>query len=63
MKFLADESLDYPVVTFLADKGIDIAAVADFARGAPDTKVLQAANEEKRILLTMDKDFGELVFR
>ncbi len=63
MKFLADESVDHPVVTFLISKGIDVTAVADFARGAPDTEVLQTANKEKRILLTMDKDFGELVFR
>ena len=36
-------------------------AVAEVARGAPDERVVALALEHKRILLTEDKDFGQLV--
>lgn len=62
-KFIADESLGLQVARNLQKVGLEIVAVADFARGAPDTEILLKALKEKRILMTVDKDFGFLVFK
>ena len=62
MRFLADESCDAAFVRALRSMGHDVTAVADELRGADDRTVLAAATQEARLLLTEDKDFGELVF-
>ncbi len=41
----------------------DVVYVAESQRGAADPDVLRRADSEQRILLTEDKDFGELVYR
>lgn len=63
MKFIADENLGSAVPKFLRDLGIDIIAVADMDAGKPDPDILSLANSQQRILITLDKDFGELVFK
>lgn len=63
MKFLADESVDYPIVSHLKSEGIDIVAISDMAPGIVDSEALKIANDQDRILITMDKDFGDLVYR
>ncbi|MDO8498308.1 MAG: DUF5615 family PIN-like protein [bacterium] len=63
MKFVADENLGIQVPKFLRKSGFDIISVSEFAPGITDYGVLEIANEEKRILITLDKDFGELVFK
>ncbi len=63
MKFVADEGVDLQIVESLRGKGYDVLYVAEFASGSKDEVILQSANEEDRILMTRDKDFGELVFR
>lgn len=63
MRFLADENIEQPIIDYLLSCGHDILSVGDIAPGASDEKLLQLANSEKRILLTNDKDFGELVYR
>ena len=62
MRFLADESCDAAIVRALRDAGHDVTAVAGALRGADDRTVLDAALQEGRLVLTEDKDFGELVF-
>jgi len=57
--FLADESCDFAVVRALRAAGYDVLSVA--AR-AHDEDVIRLATNERRILLTEDKDFGQLVF-
>ena len=51
MRFLADESCDFAVVHALRMAGHDVVAVSDFARGAEDTVVVDAARSQRRILL------------
>ena len=63
MKLLADEGVDAAVVRALRSAGHDVCYVAESAPGATDQDVLDQANSEHRILLTADKDFGEIVFR
>jgi len=62
MRFLADESCDGAVVRAMREAGHDVTSVRDTMRGASDRSVLDAARSERRLLLTEDKDFGELVF-
>src|SRR5260221_13509651 len=63
MKILADESVDHPVYEFLKGKGFNIKHISFIASGSPDVDVLDMAWRQKRVLLSVDKDFGELAFR
>jgi predicted nuclease of predicted toxin-antitoxin system len=63
MRLIADEGLDKPIVDVLRNAGFDVLYILETNRGADDEHVLAIANSEHRILLTQDKDFGELVFR
>ena len=62
MRFLADESCDFAVVRVLRSAGHDILAIAEISPRIGDEEVLQLARDEKRVLLTEDTDFGELVY-
>ncbi len=63
MKLLADECCDAALVTALRSDGHDVLYAVESLRGAIDDEILGRANNEGRILLTEDKDFGELVYR
>jgi predicted nuclease of predicted toxin-antitoxin system len=63
MKFVADESLDGPVIRSIRDLGYQVLSIAETAAGSSDLEVLARAFEERAILLTEDKDFGDLIFR
>lgn len=63
MKFLADENFPLSSVFILQESGIDIKSIAKEKSGINDVDVLNFALEEGRILLTFDRDFGELVFK
>ena len=63
MKFLADESVDRQIVDRLRQEGHIVQYVAELEPGISDDEVLELANHELALLLTADKDFGELVFR
>lgn len=62
MKFLADECCDADTIASLRADGHDVLYIMEFKPGAFDQEVLKKAFDEGRILLTEDKDFGELVF-
>jgi predicted nuclease of predicted toxin-antitoxin system len=63
MKFLADECCDAALVNALRVDGHDVLYVIESLRGATDEEILSRAFSESCILLTEDKDFGELVYR
>ena len=64
MRFLLDESADFRLAGFLTDLGHDVTAIArDYPPSLPDDQVLQIAQHEQRILITNDRDFGELIVR
>lgn len=63
MKFIADENLGIRVPKYLQELGFDIVSVKEVAQGKPDTNILDISNEQNRVLITLDKDFGELVFK
>lgn len=62
MRFLADESCDFALVRALQGAGHDVASIARITPGADDALVIELALRDTRILLTEDKDFGQLVF-
>ena len=62
MKFLADENFPGLAVRALREAGFDVAYVREDAPGATDEALLTRCASEGLILLTMDKDFGELTF-
>ena len=62
-RLLADENIAASLVRALREDGIDVSYVAELASGITDDEVLDLAKAEARLLLTEDKDFGELVFR
>ena len=63
MNFLADENFPRPAVVTLREKGFTVSWIAEDAAGVSDELVLARCIHEIRTLLTLDKDFGELVFR
>src|SRR2546421_1037738 len=64
MKFLLDESVEYRLLSYLHQGGHDVTTIDyDYPAGLQDQVVLALAMHEQRILLTNDKDFGELIFR
>ncbi|MDE0458165.1 MAG: DUF5615 family PIN-like protein [Chromatiales bacterium] len=63
MNLVADESVDRPVVDQLRQDGHAVSYVAEFSPSIDDDTVLRKANESGALLITSDKDFGELVFR
>ncbi|MBI5220010.1 MAG: DUF5615 family PIN-like protein [Bacteroidia bacterium] len=62
MKFIIDECTGPKVAQWLAEQ-YDVFSVYDEMRGENDISIIQKAFHEKRILITNDKDFGELVFK
>ena len=60
MRFLANENFPGAAVSVLKSAGHDVVWVRIAAPGASDLEVLARAAREARILLTFDKDFGEL---
>lgn len=63
MRLLCDEGVDQQIVEKLRDEEHDVTYIAEVAPGATDDEVLDRANQAGALLLTTDKDFGELVFR
>jgi predicted nuclease of predicted toxin-antitoxin system len=63
MMLLADEGVDKQIVERLRQDGHEVLYVAEMEPGITDEIVLQRANERDALLITEDKDFGELVYR
>jgi predicted nuclease of predicted toxin-antitoxin system len=63
LAFLADENVETDVVDRLNSLGYLAVRTSALSPGRPDTAVLQAASQAGQVLITSDKDFGELVFR
>jgi predicted nuclease of predicted toxin-antitoxin system len=63
MNLLADENVDQQIVERLRQDGHSVLYVAEMAPGVSDDVVLAQANQQGAVLVTADKDFGELVYR
>ncbi len=62
IKFIADVNIEKAIVDYLSEKAYDVKWVPDYDCELLDEELLNLANDEGRILITNDKDFGELVF-
>ena len=65
MRFLADENIGLNVVKFLRSRRHSVLSVLENKnlRGMDDDFLISLANRENRIIITLDKDFGELIFK
>ncbi len=63
MKFLLDENIGKKIAQFLQKLGYSVTSIREIHPGIDDYTVLELANTETKILITSDKDFGELVFK
>ena len=64
MRFVLDQSTDARLIPALRARGHDATRIgSDYPAGLTDQAVLTLAQAEQRILITDDRDFGELVFR
>ena len=63
LRLLADENVPGPSVVVLRAAGHDVLWMAEAMPGADDDRVLEWAVHEGRVLVTLDRDFGELLFR
>ena len=62
MQFLADESVPHPIIERLRADGFTVHAIAAMSPGAPDKQVLSISDGGEFILITLDRDFGEVGF-
>jgi predicted nuclease of predicted toxin-antitoxin system len=63
MQFLDDENVPAQVVHLLRKDGMDVTWILEEVPGLSDERVLEKAQHEVRVLITFDKDFGELARR
>lgn len=63
MRFLVDECTGPKVAAWLREQAHEVFSVFDEARGMDDDAVLRKACAEGWILITNDKDFGDMVYR
>ena len=62
IRFIADVNVEKILVDYLIGNGYDVKWIPDYNRKMFDDELLDLANREKRILITNDKDFGEITF-
>lgn len=62
IRFIADVNIEKVLIDYLIDNGYNIKWIPDYNRKMLDDELLELANREKRILITNDKDFGEITF-
>jgi predicted nuclease of predicted toxin-antitoxin system len=63
LSFVADENVEIEVAEAIRALGYEVTHAAETGPGEPDTFLLDMAVEQGRVLITNDKDFGDLVFR
>ncbi len=63
MNFIADESVDQPIVDYLRKNNYTVISIAEMEPGLSDNQVFNVANENNAILITADNDFGEIVYQ
>jgi predicted nuclease of predicted toxin-antitoxin system len=63
VRFLADVNAGRAVVHWLKDQGHDVVAVADSDPRMRDDAILERATSERRVVVTTDRDFEEMIWR
>ena len=63
LKFLIDENVGQSIINYLKQQRYDITIVSENLTGREDEYLINKAFNEKRIIITNDKDFGFLIFK
>ncbi len=63
ISFLADENIPLKSILSLQASGIDIESITRIKVGLTDDEILSEALKRKSVIITFDRDFGELIFR
>ena len=63
MRMIANENIPGTVIRNLRQQGHDVLSVRESMQGVDDRSILRRAETEQRLIVTQDKDFGELAFR
>ncbi len=62
MKIIADENLHRQIVRTLRSSGFDVLSIQEECAGIDDDEIIHKFSGEDAIIITQDKDFGDLVF-
>lgn len=63
MRWLADENIARQTIAYLRSRGEDVVSVSEVSPNITDQAVIELARLDDRILLSFDRDHGELIFR
>jgi predicted nuclease of predicted toxin-antitoxin system len=63
IRLLADENFPSKSVDFLRANGYDVLWILKSHQGISDSDIIHLANAEKRLILTFDRDFGQLIYK
>ncbi|HWP91821.1 MAG TPA: DUF5615 family PIN-like protein [Thermodesulfobacteriota bacterium] len=63
MDFIANENFPLFSIRLLRNAGHNVASIIEETPGATDSDIIKRAQKEKRIVLTFDRDYGELIYR
>ncbi len=63
MDFLANENFPYSSINILRDRGHRVVSIIQESPGTEDRTILERAHSESLIILTFDRDYGELIYR
>ncbi len=62
-KLLANENFPYQSISYLVEKGFDVISIGLDNPSILDSEVMLIAMKEERVILTFDRDYGELIFK
>ncbi len=63
MIFLANENFPFPSIQILRDTGFNVESIGEKYSGISDERIIRIAQQNNSIILTFDRDYGELIFR
>jgi predicted nuclease of predicted toxin-antitoxin system len=63
MKFLANENFPFPSIAILRQASLHISTVSELYPGISDNEVITKAKVDNLIILTFDKDYGEIIYK
>lgn len=63
IRFLADEDWPAPATAALRAHGLEVISIQERSQGLPDLGVIALAQEFKAVILTFDRDYGDIIFK
>ncbi len=63
IRYLADENIPLVVIKELSEQGFSIESIASSKKGMTDIEIMKFAFDKELVIITFDKDFGQLIFK